>query len=168
LKKQNENRGRWNLEFHKTFTNVMATSKPYPEQETAPAAQSDKVAEAVSPYIARTEMRHGVLSTKVKPPVIAGLPASEEVWRFAQDNELLPHIETAVRLVRESFKEIRKIKLSYAPDPEIPHWEAIVVDLYVTGSVDELLRSDQNYRRAFIAAIPDEQQVKINLLVWVV
>lgn len=77
-------------------------------------------------------------------------------------------IETAVRLAREPFKEIREIKLSYAPDPEIPHWEAIVIDLYVTGCIDELLRSDQNYRRAFIAAIPKEKQVKISLLVWVV
>lgn len=52
---------------------------------------SEQVAEAVSPYIARTEMRHGVLSTKVKPPVIAGLPASEAVWRFTQENGLAPH-----------------------------------------------------------------------------
>ncbi len=107
-------------------------------------------------------------STRVKPPIIAGLPASEEVWRFAQENELVPHVETAVRLVRESFKGIREIKLSYAPDPKLPHWESIVISLYVTGSVDELLRSDQNYRRAFITAVPDEQHVKINLLVWVV
>jgi hypothetical protein len=146
----------------------MATTKPYPEQETAPAMQSDKVAEAVSPYIASTETRHSVPPKKVELPRIAGLPASEEVWRFAQENALAPHVETAVRLAREAFKGIREIKLSYAPDPEIPHWEAIVIDLYVTGSLDELLRADQNYRRAFIAAVPNEKQVKINLLVWVV
>lgn len=146
----------------------MATSKPYPEQEIPLAAQSDQVAEAVSPYIVRTEARRDVPLKKAEPPRIAGLPAFEEVWRFAQENALAPHVETAVRLVRESFKEIREIKLSYVPDPEIPHWEAIVIDLYVTGSVDKLLRSDQNYRRAFIAAIPKEQQVKINLLVWIV
>ncbi|MGH7596706.1 MAG: hypothetical protein ACREOI_10160 [bacterium] len=111
----------------------MATSKPYPEQETPPAPQSDKIAEVVSPYTARTEMKRGVTPTRVMPPVIAGLPASEEVWRFAQENALVPHLETAIRLVREAFKEIREIKLSYAPDPEIPHWEAVVIDLHVTG-----------------------------------
>ncbi|MGH7455637.1 MAG: hypothetical protein ACRENG_30055 [bacterium] len=145
----------------------MATSKSYPEQETAPATQPDKVAEALSPYIARTETRRSAYLKKVEPPAIAGLPASEEVWRFVQENALVSHIETTVRLVRESFKAIREIKLSYAPDPEIPHWESIVIDLYVTGSVDELLLSDQNYRRAFIAAVPNEKQVKINLLIWV-
>ncbi len=146
----------------------MATTKPYPEQETTPATQPDKVAEALSPYIARTETRRSVPQRKVELPLIAGLPASEEIWRFAQENALVPHLETAVRLVRESFKAIREIKLSHAPDPEIPHWESIAIDLYVTGSVDELLRADQNYRRAFITAVPNEQQVKINLLVWVV
>jgi hypothetical protein len=146
----------------------MATTKPYPEQETPPATQSDKVAEAPSPYIAHMETRRSVPPKKVELPRIAGLPASEEVWRFAQENALAPHIETAVRLVRESFKGIREIQLSYAPDPEIPHWESIVISLYVTGSVDELLHADQNYRRAFVTAVPDEQQVKINLLVWVV
>ena len=146
----------------------MTNPKPYPEQEAIPATQSDKAAEAVSPYIAHTETRRSVAPTRVKPLVIAGLPASEEVWRFAQENALVPHIETAVRLAREAFKEIREIKLSYAPDPEIPHWESIVISLYVTGSVDGLLCSDQKYRRAFITAVPDELQVKVNLLVWVV
>ncbi|MDZ7289596.1 MAG: hypothetical protein ONB44_08920 [candidate division KSB1 bacterium] len=146
----------------------MATPKPYPEQETTPATEMDKVAEALSPYIARTETRRGIPPKKVELPRIAGLPASEEVWRFAQENALVPHIETTVQLAREAFKDIREIKLSYAPDPEIPHWEAIVIDLYVSGSVDELLGADQNYRRAFITAVPNEQQVKINLLVWVV
>jgi hypothetical protein len=144
----------------------MAISKPYPEQETAPE-QPNKVAEALSPYITRTETKRSAPPKKAEPRRIAGLPASNEVWRFAQENALVPHVETTVRLARESFKEIKQIKLSYAPDPEIPHWEAIVIDLYVTGSIDELLRSDQNYRRAFIAAVPNEQQVKINLLVWV-
>jgi hypothetical protein len=145
----------------------MATTKPYPDQDPAPE-QPNKAAESLSPYIARTETRRSVPPKKVEPARIAGLPASDEVWRFAQENALVPHLETAMRLVRESFKEIREIKLSHAPDPEIPHWESIVISLYVTGSVEELLSSDQNYRRTFIAAVPNEQQIKINLLVWAV
>jgi hypothetical protein len=144
----------------------MATTKPYPEQETAPATQPDKVAEAVSPYIARTETKRSVPLKKVEPPRVAGLPASEEVWRFAQENALVPHLETAVRLVRESFKEIRNIKLEYEIDYEIPHWNSINIHLDVAGTMEELLRADEKYRRAFTTTIPDEHQFKICLLLW--
>ncbi len=144
----------------------MATTKPYPEQETTPATQPDKVAEAVSPYIAHTEMRRGVLTKKVEPPRIAGLPVSEEVWRFAQENALVPHIETAVRLVRESFKEIQNIKLEYGVDPEIPNWDSIDIHYYVTGTVDELLQTDQKFTQAFVTAVPDEPRSKICPLLW--
>ncbi|MDZ7289598.1 MAG: hypothetical protein ONB44_08910 [candidate division KSB1 bacterium] len=144
----------------------MTTPKPYPEQETTPATESDKVAEALSPYISRTETRRGIPPKKVELPLIAGLSASEEVWRFAQENALVPHIETTVQLAREAFKDIREIKLSYAPDPEIPHWEAIVIDLYVTGTMGELQRAYDNYTRTFIVTIPHELHHKIGLLIW--
>jgi hypothetical protein len=144
----------------------MATPKPYPEPETTPAAQSDKVAEALSPYIARTEKRRDIPPQKAESPRLADLPVSEEVWRFAQDNALVTHLETAVRLVRESFKEIRQIKFTYAPDPEIPHWESIAIDLYVTGTMDELQNAYTNYTRAFIVAVPHEHHSKICLLIW--
>jgi hypothetical protein len=143
----------------------MATSKPYPEQETPPP-QSDKVAEAMSPYIAHTEMRHGVLSTKVKPPVIAGLPASEEVWRFAQENALVPHIETAVQLAREHFKLIRDIRLDYMVDPEIPNRADLVINLYVTGTFDELIQAENDYIRAINTFIPVQANDKMCPLLW--
>jgi hypothetical protein len=96
----------------------MATLKPYPGQETSPAKQSGKVAEAVPPYIPHSERERAPLRHQPELRYIAGLPASDEVWRFAQDNALVPHVETAVRLAREHFKEIREIKLTYSPDPE--------------------------------------------------
>jgi hypothetical protein len=144
----------------------MTTPKPYPEQETTPATQSDKVAEAVSPYIAHTEMGHGVTPTKVKPPVIAGLPASEEVWRFAQENALVPHVETAVRLAHEHFKIIRDIRLDYMVDPEIPNRADLVINLYVTGTFDELIQADNNYIRAINTFIPDQANDKMCPLLW--
>ncbi len=144
----------------------MATSKPYPEQETSPANQSGKVAEAVSPYITRSETERATLRHQPELRYIAGLPASDEVWRFAQENALVPHVETAVRLAREHFKEIREIKLTYSPDPEIPHWETIAIDLHVTGTMDELLQADKKYTRAFNTTIPDEYHLKITPLLW--
>jgi hypothetical protein len=144
----------------------MATTKPYPEQETAPATQSDKVAEAVSPYIARTETRHSVPPKKVELPRIAGLPASEEVWRFAQENALAPHVETAVRLAREHFKIIRDIRLDHVVDPEIPNRADLVINLYVTGTFDELIQADNNYIRAINTFIPDQAHDKMCPLLW--
>jgi hypothetical protein len=144
----------------------MASSKPYPEHETAPATQSDKVSEAVSPYIAHAETRRGVTPTSIKLPAIAGLPVSEEAWRFAQENALAPHIETAVRLAREHFKEIRDIRLDHMVDPEIPNREILEIHLYVTGLMEELLQADQNYFHAINTFIPDEFNDKMCPLLW--
>ncbi len=144
----------------------MATSKPYLEQETPPATQPDKVTEAVSPYITRTETKRSVPLKKAEPPRIAGLPASNEVWRFAQENTLVPHIETAVRLAREHFKGIRDIRLDHMVDPEIPNREILEIHLYVTGLMEELLQADQNYIRAFNTAIPNEFNDMMCPLLW--
>jgi hypothetical protein len=143
----------------------MATTKPYPDQDPAPE-QPNKAAESLSPYIARTETRRSVSPKKAEPPRIAGLPASDEVWRFAQENALVPHVETAVRLVRESFKEIQSIKLEYGVDPEIPYWDSIDIHFYVAGTMDELLQTDQKFTRAFVIAVPDESRSKICPLLW--
>jgi hypothetical protein len=103
---------------------------------------------------------------KVEPPRIAGLPASEEVWRFAQENALAPHVETAVRLAREHFKEIRDIRLDHMVDPEIPNREILEIHLSVTGLMEELLQADQNYIRAINTAIPNEFNNKMCPLLW--
>ena len=143
----------------------MAISKPYPEPETA--SQPNKVAEAVAtPYLTRTEIERGTYYRRPAPRYLAGLPASDEVWRLAKEKELIPHVETAVRLAREAFENIQEIKLTYSPDPEIPHWEMIAIDLYATGTMDELLQADAKYRSAFTTTIPDEAQFHICLLLW--
>jgi len=143
----------------------MATPKPYPEPETT-SAESNKIAEGVSPYITRAKTERGTFHPRPAPRYIAGLPASDEVWRFAQEHGLAPHIETAVRLAREAFKEIREITLDYLPDPEIPHWETITIDLHAAGSMDELLNADANFTRNFNQVIPDEYHLKITPLLW--
>jgi len=146
----------------------MTTAKPYPEAESVSATQPNQVAEAAAaPYLTRTEIERGTFYRQPAPRFIAGLPASDEVWRLAKEKELVPHLETAVRLARESFNDIQEIKLTFSPDPEIPHWEMIAIDLYATGSIDELLEADTKYRRAFTTTIPNEAQFNIGLLLWV-
>ncbi len=145
----------------------MATSKSYPESAPVSATQLDKVAEtAASPYLTRAETERGTSYHQPAPRYIAGLPAADEVWNFAQEHTLAPHIETVVRLAREHFKEIREIKLTYSPDPEIPHWETIAIDLHVTGTMKELLEADRKYTRAYISAIPEAYHLKITPLLW--
>jgi len=145
----------------------MTTPKPYPEAESVSATQPNQVAEAVAaPYLTRTEIERGTFYRQPAPRYIAGLPVADEVWRLAKEKELVPHIETAVRLAREYFNEIREIKLTYSPDPEIPHWEMIAIDLYATGTMNELLQADAKYRCAFTTTIPDEAQFNIGLLLW--
>jgi len=145
----------------------MTTPKPYPEAETASATQPNKVAETVAaPYLTRTKIERGTFYRQPAPRSIAGLPASDDVWNFAQEHALMPHIETAVRLARAHFKEIRKIGLEYGIDPEIPHWDSIEMNLYATGTMDELMQAEDNYRRAFITTVPDEYRFRICLLLW--
>jgi hypothetical protein len=144
----------------------MGAIKKYREPESPPT-ESNKVAESVSTYIPNTETTRSLSFKKETPLCIAGLPASEEVWRFAQENRLASHLETALRLVRESFKEIKEIRLSYEPDPEIPHWESIVIDLHVTGDMNALQNAYTDYIHEFVKAVPNEDRGKINLLLWI-
>jgi hypothetical protein len=147
----------------------MTTPKPYPEAASISTTLPNQVSEAVAaPYLTRSELERGTYYRQPAPRYIGDLPAADDVWNFAQEHALSPHIETAVRLAREHFKKIREIKLTYSPDPEIPHWETIVIDLYLTGDADDKLQSAYTaYTRAFIEAVPKNDRRKINLLLWI-
>jgi hypothetical protein len=137
-------------------------SKKYPEPKPAAVEQS-KIAEPVASYAPPVTM--SVTKPKVKSRRIAGLEASEEVWNFAQKHRLVPHLETAVRLVKESFHDIRKIHLSFEPDPEIPGLDGIAINIKVGGTLDELVKQDQVFALRFIKALPNEHRSKISLFV---
>jgi len=145
----------------------MTTPKPYPEAESVSTTQPNKVAEAVAaPYLTRTEIEPGTFYRQPVPRYIAGLPAADDVWNFAQEHALAPHIETAVRLAREHFKEIRNIRLDHLIDPEIPNREVLEIHLHVTGLMEELLQADKSYIRAINTVIPVDVDDKICTLLW--
>jgi len=145
----------------------MTTPKPYPEAEPVSAIQPNKVAETVAAsYLTRTEIERGTYYRQPAPRFIAGLPASDDVWNFAQEYALAPHIETAVRLAREHFKKIREINLDYMVDPEIPNHSDLLINLHVTGTFDELINADNAYIRAINRAIPDDVHDKMCPLLW--
>jgi hypothetical protein len=138
-----------------------SAAKPYPEAANQPAG---KVAEAAATY--------GVRATpKLKIPApartIAGLVADDEVWTFVKANDLLPHLETAIRLTRETFIDIRKIWLSYEPDPELPQFNSIVIWVKAHGTVENLFEQEKKYVRAFNESIPPDFRHQIGLLLGV-
>lgn len=138
-----------------------STPKPYPEAN--PSEQIGKVSETASvAYATRAE-------TKWKTPArtIAGLAADDEVWAFVRANDLLPHLETAVQLARKTFADLREIKLSYAPDPELPFFNCVTIDAKAKGTVEDVFAQDQNYTRVFVETIPSEKCHQITLLVSV-
>jgi hypothetical protein len=94
---------------------------------------------------------------------IAGLEASDEVWDFAQKHQLVPHLETAVRLAKESFRDIRRTYLTFEPDPEIPSLHGIAINVKAEGTVDELVQQDRAFALRFAQEIPDKVRSKISL-----
>ncbi len=131
--------------------------KSYPEAAHKPAG---KVAEGVATY---------AVSTTPKPRAaartIAGLAADDEVWAFVKANDLRSHLETAIRLAWETFFEARGMRLSYEPDPELPFFNSVAINVKARGTVEQVFEQEQNYTSAFVDAIPPEKRHQISLLV---
>ena len=72
----------------------------------------------------------------VTPRRIAGISAPNEVWRFAARNDLLAHLETAVRLAKECFKNVEGFHFTYDIDPEIENESYITIraTVYVSSA----------------------------------
>ncbi len=138
-----------------------STHKPYPEAESS-SEQIGKVAEGVATYEVLSKPQW-----KAPLPTIAGLVADDEVWSFVKANDLLPHLETAIRLAQEKFFDVLKIWLSYEPDPELPKFNSIVIWVKVRGTVEELFEQEKKYIRAFNEAIPPDYRHQIGLLLGV-
>lgn len=134
-----------------------SAAKPYPEAAHKPAG---KVAEAVATYIVRS-------TPKLRTPArtIAGLVADDEARAFVKANDLRSHLETAIRLAWETFFEVRGMRLSYEPDPELPFFNSVAINVKARGTVEQVFEQEQNYTSAFVDAIPPEKRHQISLLV---
>jgi len=133
--------------------------KPYPEA----GSETGKVAEGLATY-AYTPLK----TTASVQHRIAGVAVSEEVWRFAVANEIVSYLETAVRLVGESFRKIGKIRFSYQIDPEIENESCIIIHAEVSGAVEELVHEDWAYTKAIVRTIPVDKLPLIHLFPIVV
>ncbi|NUO78751.1 hypothetical protein HUU05_01640 [candidate division KSB1 bacterium] len=126
-------------------------AKVYATSEERSSARVNKVAESLVVYTpARRQTSHARR--------IAGILASNEVWRFAAQNDLTAHLETAVRLAKECFKKIDRFAFSYDIDPEIENESWINLHARIKGSFEELLQQDAAYTRAMVRTLPLDKQ----------
>jgi hypothetical protein len=138
-----------------------STPQPYPDADSS--EQIGKVSEIASAaYAVRTD-------AKWIPPAqtIAGLAADDEVWTFVKANDLLSHLETAIQLVRQTFFDVREMRLSYEPDPELPKFNSIVIWAKAPGTVEELFEQEKKYTREFVEAVPPDRRHQIGLFLGV-
>jgi hypothetical protein len=141
----------------KTSAKPGSTAKPYPEAESS-SEQVGKVAEGVATY-AYTPLP----KTASVQHQIAGIAASEEVWRFAAANEIVSHLETAVRLVRESFQKVIDVRFTHDIDQEVDNESWITLRVQVQGSLEDLVRQHWTYTEAIVRAVPINKLPYISL-----
>jgi hypothetical protein len=140
------------------------SSKKYPEPKPHSSRQS-KVAESVAAYTASPAAAKRKSSAKKRR--IAGLEASDEVWEFAQKHRLVPHLETAIRLAKESVDNPRSLYLTFEPDPEIPSLHGIGINARVSSrNLDDWERQYRAFQQRFLQELPKEAQHRICLFLW--
>ena len=127
-------------------------TKVYATAEERSSVRANKVAESLAVY---TPLR-GRKTTAVRRR-IAGLTVPNEVWRFAARNDLLAHLETAVRLAKECFRRIDGFHFTYDIDPEIENESYITIRATVYGTVEELLPQDWALTQALVRTLPGDK-----------
>jgi len=138
-------------------------SKKYAEPKPVPREKS-KVSESIASYVISPPAATATMAAKNRR--IAGLEAPEEVWEFVQQHRLAPHLETAVRLVKEAFHDIRTIALAFDPDPEEPNLDGIIIHITIGGSVEEWEKQYKIYALKFLEEIPNDVRSKICLFYY--
>ncbi len=126
-------------------------AKVYETAEERASGRSDKVAESLAVY-APARSRN---TTTVRR--IAEISAPNEVWRFAAQNDLLAHLETAVRLAKQCFRRIDGFHFTYDVDPEIENESYITIRATVYGTVEELLPQDWALTQALVRSLPRDK-----------
>lgn len=138
------------------------TRKKYPEPKAD--TQPSKIAEAVAGYTVSPSA--AAIKSAAKSRRIAGLEVPDDVWRFAEKHRLIPHLETTIRLVRESFRDVKTIYLTFDPDPEVSSLDGIIIHAKAKGALEELEKQHQAYQLRFIQEVPNDVRHKICLFYY--
>jgi hypothetical protein len=138
-----------------------ATPRPYPTAEEKGEALSH-VAEPAAAYSVATPVSRRK-PRRVEEKRIAGYAVSDEVWQFAAANDLIPHLETAIRLVHECFPTVSDVQLLHEIDWDVENRSYIVIEIKITGSIPALLEQYDRFTTQKIRQIPPEKRDKIIL-----
>jgi hypothetical protein len=141
-----------------------SSRRPYPEAGQKSEAPS-RVAEPATAVYSPT--KPSAIKKSLRSPMkqIAGYDVSTEVWQFVVDNDLAPHLETAIRLVRACFPTVRKIDFEYVIDPEVKNNSWIDLAIKVSGTVEEVLTQMNRFDEEMIKLVPIEKGAKLCLSV---
>jgi len=124
-------------------------------------APEDEALKTLKPYSSRLTKTQQMLPSASKN--IAGVEMLDPVRQFAQKNALFPHLETALRLVHESFPSVKSIKLAYEVDWEVEDESWIAINIQVSGKTDQVLEQYLFFNRQMTQQIPPEKSNKILL-----
>jgi hypothetical protein len=91
------------------------------------------------------------------------LTLTEPVLRYCAKHQLLPHVETAIRLAETHFHPVHELCVGVEEDPEIED-DYLVIDVSVAMGSDEVLRRYDAYTLAWIDSAPQEKREKICML----
>lgn len=137
-----------------------SSPRPYPTVEQNEALPH--IAEPAAAYSVATPASYRK-SPRAEKKQIAGYAVSDDVWRFAVTNELIPHLETAVRLVHECFPAVSDVELLYEIDWEIENRSYIVIEIKIAGSIPAILEQYNRFTRQIIRQVPPDKRDKIIL-----
>ena len=144
--------------IHQLPNKVSEAPAAYGLLTKAPKVEAPKILKPYSSRLAKTQQRLPSVSKKN-----SGVEMPDAVWQFAQKNTLFPHLETALRLVRECFPSVKNIKLAYELDWEVEDENWIAINIQVSGKADQVLEQYLFFNRQMIQQIPPEKSEKILL-----
>src|SRR5690348_4033376 len=73
----------------------------------------------------------------------------DDVTQFCAAHDILADLHLAFRLAGESFMRVQRWRIELEMDPETDE-EAVVIEAYVDGSVDEVIQQKQIYTRRWV------------------
>ncbi|MCI0696042.1 hypothetical protein L0337_29085 [candidate division KSB1 bacterium] len=138
-----------------------SSPRPYPTAEQKNEALPN-IAEPAAAHAVTTPISHRK-PQRVEEKRIAGYAVSDEVWQFAAANDLIPHLETAVRLVYECFPTVSDIQLLHEIDWDVENRSYIVIEIKITGSIASILEQYDRFTLQKIRQVPPEKRDKIIL-----
>lgn len=146
----------------KTSSIKQPSSRPYPKAGKAKTESATRVAESVAAYSVATPAKAYKRQPSL-PRRISGYLVPDEVWQFAVQNDLLAHLETAIRLVHECFATVNDVKLAYETDWEIENKNWIAIEIKTVGEIEDILAQYNRFTMQMVRQVPPDKGDKILL-----